>query len=148
MFSKESEDKTEVGWRTYFTFLKYTKNWFLICLVLVFFAASEVCFTLFTNKIGSYDTAADDYGNLFLVSGIFLGVFLILIVFKYFLVAYIVNRGNRNLHHEMVEKLSRAPVSYFDKTPVGRIVNRFSNDMGIMDLTMFYFLIDSIDGPI
>jgi ATP-binding cassette subfamily C (CFTR/MRP) protein 4 len=33
----------------------------------------------------------------------------------------------------MVFKLTNAPISYFDTTPSGRIINRFSNDLSLAD---------------
>uniref|UniRef100_K3X2G1 Uncharacterized protein n=1 Tax=Globisporangium ultimum (strain ATCC 200006 / CBS 805.95 / DAOM BR144) TaxID=431595 RepID=K3X2G1_GLOUD len=43
-------------------------------------------------------------------------------------------RSSRNLHNEMFQRVLSAPVnSYFDVTPVGRILNRFSNDLDQMD---------------
>lgn len=40
-------------------------------------------------------------------------------------------QGERKLHNEMINRIVRAPINlYFDVTPVGRIVNRFSRDLG------------------
>mmetsp|Transcript_14397 Transcript_14397/g.12224 ORF Transcript_14397/g.12224 Transcript_14397/m.12224 type:complete len:119 (+) Transcript_14397:2373-2729(+) len=33
----------------------------------------------------------------------------------------------------MLESVARSPVSFFDKNPIGRVLNRFSNDIGVMD---------------
>jgi len=43
-----------------------------------------------------------------------------------FLQAFRAVRAARNLHHDMLVNVLRAPMSFFDTTPVGRIVNRFS----------------------
>jgi ATP-binding cassette, subfamily C (CFTR/MRP), member 4 len=40
---------------------------------------------------------------------------------------------NTILHGKMIEKILRSKVVYFDQTPVGRILNRFSTDMGSLD---------------
>ena len=37
------------------------------------------------------------------------------------------------LHEAMLSAVLRAPVLFFDTNPVGRILNRFSRDIGIMD---------------
>jgi ATP-binding cassette subfamily B protein AbcA/BmrA len=40
----------------------------------------------------------------------------------------------------MVYKLIRAPMKYFDKTPSGDIISKFSNDLGLLDYSIsFYF---------
>ncbi|KAI9983322.1 hypothetical protein PInf_007282 [Phytophthora infestans] len=43
-------------------------------------------------------------------------------------------RSSENLHDELFRRVLAAPVTtYFDVTPVGRILNRFSNDLDQMD---------------
>lgn len=48
----------------------------------------------------------------------------------------------------MVHGLVRSPCSYFDITPTGRLTNKFSNDLGLMDNMMSFALTDGIEGPI
>jgi len=50
--------------------------------------------------------------------------------FCFYLVAV---KASENLHHEMTEAVIKAPVLIFDTNPVGRILNRFSKDIGCMD---------------
>ena len=42
-------------------------------------------------------------------------------------------RSSENLHNDMVTALLKAPVLFFDSNPVGRVLNRFSKDIGCMD---------------
>ena len=42
-------------------------------------------------------------------------------------------RSSERLHDKMVVAIFQAPVLFFDSNPVGRILNRFSKDVGCMD---------------
>ena len=48
----------------------------------------------------------------------------------------------------MMHGLVRCPSSYFDITPTGRLINKFSNDLGILDNTLAFVLVDMIEGPL
>lgn len=41
--------------------------------------------------------------------------------------------GSRRLHNDMAVSVLRAPMSFFETTPIGRILNRFSNDLYKVD---------------
>ena len=41
--------------------------------------------------------------------------------------------SSKNLHSTMISAVLKAPVLFFDTNPVGRVLNRFSRDIGIMD---------------
>lgn len=45
--------------------------------------------------------------------------------------------GASKLHNKMFESILRAPMSFFDTTPSGRILNRFSRDL---DECMLHFI--------
>ncbi|KAL6445158.1 hypothetical protein ACFW04_002204 [Cataglyphis niger] len=42
-------------------------------------------------------------------------------------------RARRKLHREAIAGLLGAPISFFDCNPIGKILNRFSADMGVID---------------
>ncbi|XP_060579428.1 ATP-binding cassette sub-family C member 3-like [Ruditapes philippinarum] len=42
-------------------------------------------------------------------------------------------RASGILHNSMLKSILRSPMSFFDTTPIGRMMNRFSSDVDIMD---------------
>lgn len=42
-------------------------------------------------------------------------------------------RSSKKLHNKMFASLLNAPMRFFDTNPSGRILNRFSKDMGAID---------------
>ncbi|KAG1680871.1 Multidrug resistance-associated protein 1 [Nymphon striatum] len=47
-----------------------------------------------------------------------------------------------SLHSRLLRKIMRAPMSFFDTTPVGRIINRFSKDINTMDVHLIWYIND------
>lgn len=67
---------------------------------------------------------------------------------RYFFINIVILFSNEKLHELMVEGLVRSPTSYFDTTPSGRLINTFSNDLGLLDMTLAFSFTDMIEGPI
>ena len=41
--------------------------------------------------------------------------------------------AGRKLHHTMLSNIIAGPMDFFDTTPLGRIMNRFSKDIDVLD---------------
>ncbi|XP_076295432.1 ATP-binding cassette sub-family C member 4 isoform X2 [Lasioglossum baleicum] len=52
--------------------------------------------------------------------------------------------SSKNLHNQMFSSLLKAPMLFFDTHPSGRILNRFSKDVGAVDEVMPRTMIESI----
>lgn len=48
------------------------------------------------------------------------------------------------MHEAIVHGIVRAPLEFFDKTPTGRILSRFSKDVDVLDATLPMYLSDMI----
>eukprot|EP00058_Branchiostoma_floridae_P021694 XP_002607184.1 hypothetical protein BRAFLDRAFT_118638 [Branchiostoma floridae] len=68
--------------------------------------------------------AASIYSNIWLS---------VCVVVTAFLSAYGGIRSSLHLHNKSLLNILRSPMQFFDVTPMGRIINRFSQDMNIVD---------------
>ena len=50
--------------------------------------------------------------------------------------AYSGIRGSKNLHDDALRRILYAPTSFYDATPLGRIINRFAKDQDTIDNTL------------
>ncbi|XP_060074035.1 multidrug resistance-associated protein 1-like [Ylistrum balloti] len=85
------------------------------------------------------------YGVLGIIQGICLFLFALISLLR-------IVQANGRLHSRMLKCTFRSPMSFFDTTPIGRIMNRFSSDIDVLDdrmsrtyrlLTIFVFVLAS-----
>ena len=74
-----------------------------------------------------------DYLGIYALFG--LGQAVTTIIASLFLFMSTLN-GARALHNLMFENILRTPLSFFDTTPQGRIINRFGKDVDVLDTKM------------
>jgi len=53
-------------------------------------------------------------------------------------------RASRNMHLHMLQKVMRLPQSFFDSTPSGRVINRFSRDTEVLDSLLPMVLVQMV----
>ena len=80
---------------------------------------------------------------LLLYRGMFLGIYAALgfsqalfVLFASFALALGGIFASKKLHNSMMNSIMRSPMSFFDTTPLGRILNRFSKDVYTIDETI------------
>ncbi|GAB6032452.1 Multidrug resistance-associated protein 5 [Chamberlinius hualienensis] len=79
----------------------------------------------------SQNNDKDMYVIVYAASGVALIIFGIM---KGFTVSRVMLNGSSNLHNAMFRKVLRSPMAFFDITPLGRIMARFSRDMDELDV--------------
>ena len=55
--------------------------------------------------------------------------------------------ANQEIHEQMINGIVRSPASFFDTTPSGMIINKFSNDLSILDNSLSSSMTDMFEGP-
>ena len=61
-----------------------------------------------------------------------------------FMLSVLICEGGRKIHKNCLKNVLRNPQEFFDTNPVGRILNRFSQDVSIMDVGIAPFLKDTL----
>ena len=70
--------------------------------------------------------------DLYIYGGLVAGAFALSVIRAAVFLNALIN-SSRNLHNSMLSAVLKAPVLFFDTNPVGRVLNRFSRDIGITD---------------
>ena len=73
---------------------------------------------------------------------------MIILVIKYFTLFLTLLNSNENIHEQMVNGIVRSPGTFFDVTPSGTLINKFSNDLGILDNSLGFAIMDMLEGLI
>ncbi|KAG1673861.1 hypothetical protein FOA52_012886 [Chlamydomonas sp. UWO 241] len=113
-----------------------------VCIILVLLFTAEQGARAYTDLwVGIWFQDKYDYGVA--PGWFYLGIYLLLgltfatIVFvRSVMFLFMCVRAAVNLHNGLLDHLLRLPKSFFDQNPQGRILNRFSRDVDIMDLTL------------
>uniref|UniRef100_A0A8C0AIX4 Multidrug resistance-associated protein 4-like n=1 Tax=Bos mutus grunniens TaxID=30521 RepID=A0A8C0AIX4_BOSMU len=113
----EDYSKGQVGCKTYKNYFTAGTHWSIIIFLILVNIAAQVAYVL------------QDWWLLDWFKCIYhpFGITRSLVLF------YILVRSSQILHNKMVESILRSLVVFFDRNSIGRILNRFCKDIGLMD---------------
>ncbi|RKP07534.1 P-loop containing nucleoside triphosphate hydrolase protein [Thamnocephalis sphaerospora] len=101
---------------------------------------------VWTNK--SSDSALGETGHLVVYFLLSVALFFSIAI-RHIVVVQATVRASRVLHQQLVESIMHATVRFFDKTPVGRIMNRFSKDFNSIDqelpISLGFIVVDALE---
>ncbi|KAF4008061.1 hypothetical protein G4228_019617 [Cervus hanglu yarkandensis] len=150
------EDRSvgKFGFKTYKNYFTAGSHWFIILFLILVNIAAQVNRTyilhififssLFHRANGQSSLYAFAYGKgkviVMLDPVWYLTVYSVLTVgtvlfgiTRSLLILYILVNSSQTLHSKMLESILRVPVLFFDRNPIGKILNRFSKDIGHLD---------------
>ncbi|KAL4450427.1 hypothetical protein ABPG74_019325 [Tetrahymena malaccensis] len=145
IFTKEQDENMEVSFLTYKQYFGYSSLRWLILVMLVLFISCEIFYVFYTKTISNYNQSDSDMLDRLHLLGYLTLIFFINYFLKYLLFTLVVYSSNKNIHENMIKSLVRATVLFFDTTPSGRILNKFSSDLGILDQQITRTMICSLE---
>eukprot|EP00127_Corallochytrium_limacisporum_P000576 Clim_evm3s20 gene=Clim_evmTU3s20 len=138
LMTVENRETGSVAWSTYKAYAK-AMGYVLFTVFMIIFVLSRAL------QIGrdfllaewSTDVSSDDpdHSTEYWLSRYSLISFAaVLMIFLTFVVTAIAGRiAARALHRQLLTSIANAPMRFFDTTPIGRILNRFSSDTNLID---------------
>ncbi|CAG2165685.1 unnamed protein product [Oppiella nova] len=99
------------------------------------FHASDLWLTDWTdlNQKEGHDISDSDQSRGIIIYAALIGALFVTALMRTTTWFAMCMRASINLHNSIFMRLLRAPIAVFDNNPVGRILNRFSKDTGIID---------------
>ncbi len=139
LIDEEQQEFGNIKFNVYFEYLRRCGLPFIIVLVIaeLLFNLCEVganyWLNLWTSQnatlIGKHSNR-NFYLSVYVSTILFEGIFIMLGTVAMYSGSI---RAAAKLHKDMLFCILRTPLSFFDVTPMGRVINRFNSDMGIID---------------
>ena len=134
--NKEMNIQGLVQKNTYMMYLRAMGGVWVGLFLTVLFSITQASVLVTIAAIGRWaqrpPSEQDDWNIAGLILGLG-GVVVVLGVFRSFISFRLTVNASRKLHDRMTKAVIRAKIEFFDTNPLGRIVNRFSADVGSND---------------
>ncbi|RZB39259.1 ABC tran domain containing protein, partial [Asbolus verrucosus] len=149
---KEHRSTGDTTGKIYSNYCRAGGKWFYTCgllLLLVlnqFIGSTADYFVAFWVNLQQYPIETNDKiksNCLYIYTVLVMLLFLVSFITIWIFVKYCMN-ASTNLHNEMLAKVIRATMTFFQNHSSGRILNRFSKDVGTVDEVIPLMLTDTI----
>eukprot|EP00794_Sanderia_malayensis_P020176 gene20176-22151_t len=152
---KETKMEGSIGWSTFLNFFRAGYGvfvWALVFLLFVICQAVYLCadwwLSYWSNVEGKYyytRNPADKNENRNRDLGIYAALVISLVVLgltRALVFFRVILEASKRLHGSMFSAVLRAPIYFFDTNSIGRILNRFSKDMSLVDDMLAFTFFD------
>ncbi|KAK6497918.1 hypothetical protein TWF481_012314 [Arthrobotrys musiformis] len=147
LMQKEERASKGVGWGVYYAYIKASGSFIVAPIVVFFLFLSQTANIMSTIWLSWWTSGRFDLSKGSYIAG-YVGLGAAQALFMFIFALTLTTAGteaSKNLMKKAMKRVLRAPMSFFDTTPLGRIVNRFSKDVDVMDnnltdaMRMYFF---------
>ncbi|KAJ3392648.1 Canalicular multispecific organic anion transporter 2 [Chytriomyces hyalinus] len=142
--AEEDRERGAVKLSNLWQYYQFGGGWpfVILLLVLLTLLAGTMFFSQYALVWWTSDTlgwTSAQYLNLY--TYVSMGQILVFVLFSS-LLNYIGYMAAKNFHHQAMSSLCRAPMSFFDNQPIGRIIYRLSNDVQEIDMNLWWIFLN------
>jgi ABC-type multidrug transport system fused ATPase/permease subunit len=137
----EKRHKGAVTWRIYKIYLKALGYFYPPMFLLIFLAQviGQISFELFLVSALSSESLPSNFLSTYVIIGLTIAI---LSMINFTLPVFMGIAGSVVMHDSALAGMVRAPIEFFETQPVGRILNRMSSDVSVVDGSMLNFLVN------
>ncbi|KAI9582553.1 probable multidrug resistance-associated protein lethal(2)03659 [Glossina fuscipes] len=151
---EESREEGKVGLKLYHKYFKASGSYLMVAVVVYFCLSTQIIvsasdyylsFWVNKNEINPSDITetSTDTIDIYIFTGLTVGLIAFTVI-RGFLFFSLAMKSSTNLHNDMFMGITRAPMYFFNTNPSGRILNRFSKDLGQVDEILPNVMLDTI----
>ncbi|CAL9120965.1 unnamed protein product [Musa acuminata var. zebrina] len=149
LIKKEEKESGDTGLKPYKQYLGQNKGYLYASIS----ALSHLIFVAGQISQNSWMAAKvqDPQVSMFLLIVVYLSIGFSTVLFLLSRSIFVVVLGiqsSKSLFSELMNSLFRAPMSFFDSTPIGRILSRVSSDLSLVDLDVPFSFIFSVSATL
>ncbi|XP_041055069.1 multidrug resistance-associated protein 4 isoform X2 [Carcharodon carcharias] len=156
---EESRSEGSIGFKVYKKYFLAGASGFMMLIVIILNLLAHVSYILQDWWLSYWATSQEQLNNtqingsnnttqqldINFYLGIYAGLTIAVILFgttRSLIIFKVLVKASQELHNRMFTSIIRAPVLFFDRNPIGRILNRFSKDIGHLDDLLPYTCMD------
>jgi ABC-type multidrug transport system fused ATPase/permease subunit len=146
LIDKEGKAAGAIKFETYVAYLKACGGWqfiFWISLAFCITTAASFLETWWIQQWTDSSHAGTDHSSLYYISvfGIICFIEMLANIIQYVVQFHGGWYASKMLHHRLLEAILGAPLRFFEVTPIGRLINRFSKDLSDIDTGVMWTVV-------
>ncbi|MBA0651987.1 hypothetical protein Goklo_019277 [Gossypium klotzschianum] len=145
LIKQEEREKGDTGFKPYIQYLNQNKGFLLFSISvlthILFMGGQILQNSWMAANVDSPNVSTLKLIEVYLVIGVFSTLFLL---FRSLSIVTLGISSSKSLFSQLLNSLFRAPMSFYDSTPLGRILSRVSSDLSIVDIDIPFSLIFTI----